>query len=145
MTASPGARTRFNDLLEERRLELGLSLRDLAGAAGVSYEVIRSLRAGTGGDPRPLTMRRLDGALRWKPGSVERVLYHGGDPESLDSDASGRPDADGRPQLVRDRWDDPRVRVIWGVDAPEDGKLDLIRRMLGLPPEAAAGGLRDEA
>lgn len=36
------------------------------------------------------------------------------------------------PLLVVQNWDNPNVRVIWGLDAPEDGRLRLVRELLGL-------------
>jgi len=72
------ARERLDKLMDERRLDLGFTWRYVAVRAGLSYEAIRALRTGSGGI-RSLTARKLDRALQWKPGSVERVL-RGGNP-----------------------------------------------------------------
>lgn len=64
--------------MEERRIALGLSWREVAQRAGVAYETVRAARAGEGGIS-PLTAGKLDRALRWQAGSVERIL-DGGDP-----------------------------------------------------------------
>jgi transcriptional regulator with XRE-family HTH domain len=39
------------------------------------------------------------------------------------------------PALVAANWEDANVRVIWGLSASEEGRLGLIRRLLGLPDE----------
>jgi transcriptional regulator with XRE-family HTH domain len=64
---------RLDDAMNERRLELGLQWRDLAAAAGVSYEALRAIRRGTS-RPADLTARRLEEALQWEPGGVREVL-----------------------------------------------------------------------
>lgn len=78
--------------MEERRIELGMSWRVVARRAGVAYETVRAARAGEGGIS-PLTAGRLDRALQWRVGSVERILG-GGDPlpdsyVPLDEDEEG--------------------------------------------------------
>ena len=62
--------------MEERALELGLSWREIASRAHIAYETLRDLRSGRH-VPRPLTARNLDRALRWEPGSVQRILAGG--------------------------------------------------------------------
>jgi len=71
-------RRRLGELIEERRLDLRLRLRDLADVSGLSTETLRQIKAGSGG-LRPLTKRALEEALRWAPGSVDAILA-GGDP-----------------------------------------------------------------
>lgn len=113
-------RARLDALMDERRLDLGLTWRDVAQRAGISYEAIRSLRTGTT-DMRSLTLRKLDKALEWQPGSAARVLT-GGDPSPLDPQPAPR--GDGRPE-----WavfpDDPlleaRAAEIWKTGRNPDG------------------------
>jgi hypothetical protein len=83
LAITPESRAHFTELLEGRRLDLGLTLRLVAQEAGMSYESLRAIRAGTGGNPRALTLRGVDRALYWRPGSAERVLYDGGEPDAL--------------------------------------------------------------
>jgi hypothetical protein len=83
MAITPQTRSKLSDLIEDRRLDMGLTLRQVAQAAGIAYESIRTLRSPDAGAPRPLTMRGVDQALMWKSGSVRRVLYDGGDPDPL--------------------------------------------------------------
>ncbi|WP_309095292.1 helix-turn-helix transcriptional regulator [Streptomyces sp.] len=64
---------RLDDAMNQRRLELGLQWRDLAAAAGISYEALRAIRRGTS-RPADLTARKLEEALRWEPGSVRAAL-----------------------------------------------------------------------
>lgn len=100
MAISPATRSRLSDLIEERRLDIGITMRQVANLAGVSYESIRTLRSPEAGDPRPLTMRGVDRALMWKPGSTARVLYEGGDPDPFP--LPGQP----VPSLLRSSRDD---------------------------------------
>lgn len=67
--------------MEERRIALGLSWREVAQRADVAYETVRAARAGDGGIS-PLTAGKLERALQWQAGSVERILA-GGDPSSV--------------------------------------------------------------
>ncbi|MGW0599922.1 helix-turn-helix domain-containing protein [Streptomyces sp. NPDC002776] len=64
---------RLDDAMNQRRLELGLQWRDLAAAAGISYEALRAIRRGTS-RPAELTARKLDEALQWEPGGVRAAL-----------------------------------------------------------------------
>lgn len=81
MDITPEARQRLARYMEERALDLGLTWREVAARADISIETLRLLR--TGGDgARPLTMRAVDSALEWTPGSVQKILG-GGEPEDL--------------------------------------------------------------
>jgi hypothetical protein len=74
-------RRRLADLMDERRGELRLRWRDVADAGGISYEVVRAVRNGTG-DIRLLTQRGIEDGLKWEQGSVRAILA-GGDPRPL--------------------------------------------------------------
>ena len=81
MDITPEARQRLARYMEDRALDLGLTWREVAKRADISIETLRLLRAGDDG-ARPLTMRAVDGALEWRPGSVQRIL-DGGEPEDI--------------------------------------------------------------
>lgn len=86
MTSSeqtPQSRARLAKLLDERRAELRLRWRDVAEQAGITVEGLRTLRIGTG-RIRSTTKRGLEDALRWRPGSIDRILADG-DPEPMPS------------------------------------------------------------
>ena len=76
----PEARARLAEKMEERRLELRLTWREVAEAGEISYEVVRNVRNGRGTGIAPLTKRGIDTALQWEAGSVDGVLA-GGEPE----------------------------------------------------------------
>lgn len=64
--------------MNARRLQLGMAWKEVATAAGISYETLRAVRKGeTSG--APLTLRKLEQALRWAQGSINRV-ERGGKP-----------------------------------------------------------------
>ena len=71
-------RRRLAELMDERRTELRLRWRDVADLGGVSYEVLRAVRNGTG-EIRRLTQRGIEDGLKWAPGSVQDIL-DGGEP-----------------------------------------------------------------
>lgn len=63
--------------MDARRVYLDVQVVELARLAGVSYNTLRS--AGRGRPLRPLNERGIERALRWKPGSLDR-LRHGKEP-----------------------------------------------------------------
>src|SRR5579859_6950920 len=79
MPPRPPGRERLAALMEERRMELGLTWEQVADAAGIRYETLRAVR-NRDGSIRPLTRRAIATALRWSPGSVDLILA-GADPE----------------------------------------------------------------
>lgn len=90
MTPIPSEqRERLSTLMEDRRLALGLSWREVAQRADLAYETVRALRTGDGG-VQSLTAANLDRALQWQTGSVERILA-GGDPLPMERAEDGGP------------------------------------------------------
>lgn len=106
---------RLDKVLNQRRVELGLTWRELSKSARISYEALRAFRRGEY-RPTELTARRLDEVLRWEPGSVETLL-DGGPPAQL-----------------------PEGRPLEAVAAPYAAAIVAILR--ALPPEAHAEVLR---
>lgn len=78
MDITPDARDRLAAEMEARRLDLGLSWREVATRAGLSYEMVMKLRT-RATSARPLTLRKADTGFGWEPGSSERIL-NGGEP-----------------------------------------------------------------
>lgn len=74
----PQPHERLNEAMQDRRLALRMNWRQVADAAGISYEALRAIRRGDY-KPTALTSRGLDDALQWAHGSVLAVL-DGGDP-----------------------------------------------------------------
>jgi transcriptional regulator with XRE-family HTH domain len=72
---------RLDKAIETRRLDLDLSLNDLAAAAKISAATLRAIRRGTN-QPGALTKRRIEDALKWGHGSIEAILA-GGDPKPI--------------------------------------------------------------
>lgn len=69
---------RLAELMDARRLELGMTWEEVASAAGIKPPTLRAIRNGTN-RPSQLTKRGIERALRWAPGSVDAILA-GGDP-----------------------------------------------------------------
>jgi transcriptional regulator with XRE-family HTH domain len=88
MTRQDRARERLAEQMDERRLDLGMSWQAVARAAGLSPRTLQDIRSGAG-TPRRDTLRKIDAALAWIPGSAETALA-GGDPRPR----SGSPEAE---------------------------------------------------
>jgi hypothetical protein len=86
---SGGARERLDKLMNDRRLELGITWRDVAARAGLSYETLRSARTSDSG-MRELTAAQIARALEWEPRAVQRILA-GGEPQVAARDRRGIP------------------------------------------------------
>jgi hypothetical protein len=69
--------------MDNRRRQLGLTWREVAHAAGLTYETVRAIRFGDN-QPQGLTRTQIDRALRWEEGSTERFLADGTAPAPLD-------------------------------------------------------------
>jgi hypothetical protein len=89
MPARPAARQRLADLMERRRLDLGLTWREVAEAGNISYEVIRAIRNGNG-QIRPLSKRGIEVGLKWEAGSVQAILDDG-DPQPVPAEHAPPP------------------------------------------------------
>ena len=121
MPEMPAARQRLAELMDARRLELGLRWQDVAAAGDVSIKTLYSVRTGHSAVPR-LTARKVDKGLHWEPGSVERVLA-GGDPQPLAGPAlvPARPLPADDPEIAALIRDWPELETIWAL-ATADGK-----------------------
>jgi transcriptional regulator with XRE-family HTH domain len=73
---------RLDEALEERRVDLDLTWRELADAARMSEPALRAIRRGTYA-PSTRTRRRLERAIGWQQGSIDAVLA-GGEPTTVD-------------------------------------------------------------
>ncbi|QNG20173.1 helix-turn-helix transcriptional regulator [Rhodococcus triatomae] len=90
-------RARFGQYVYHRRRLLNLTQDEVTAAGGPSDAAQTRAENGTGPDPSIETLRKLDLALRWAPGSAARTL-EGGEPVPLESSESRRIPAE-RPPL----------------------------------------------
>lgn len=74
--------------MEKRRIELRLKWTQVAERADLSQAGLGAIRRGER-HPSALTRARIDHALRWVPGSVDRVL-DGGEPTPIGSGETDR-------------------------------------------------------
>lgn len=91
-------RARFGQYVYKRRRMLNLTQDEVTAAGGPSDAAQTRAENGTGPDPSIETLRKLDIALRWVPGSAARTL-EGGVPTPLEGEGSAIP-AVVRPQLA---------------------------------------------
>jgi transcriptional regulator with XRE-family HTH domain len=80
-------------LVRERRTELGLTQAEVHGGGGPSPATLYLIETGGRDTYRPQVLRRLERALRWRAGSVRRVLA-GGQPVPDEEDATASPVGD---------------------------------------------------
>jgi hypothetical protein len=78
MPESEQARDRLAQLMNERRVELGLRWTSVAKSGDISPETLRAIRR-TSAPLRDLTKAGIEKGLRWEHGSVDRILA-GDDP-----------------------------------------------------------------
>lgn len=86
--------------VSERRIQLHLSQEGVAHAGGPSAKTIYAIEQGTEAEFRPSTLRRLDQALQWRPGTSERILAGTG---SQEEDRAEERDWAGLAERVRER------------------------------------------
>lgn len=88
--------------MNRRRLDLGMTWREVAAAAGISYETLRAVRKGdtAGGE---LTLSSIERALRWAPGAFAAVDAGQAPPVLSEADDPGSATgAGGPPPLEED-------------------------------------------
>lgn len=86
---------RLSSLMMARLRDLGMKTwRDLSTKAGISYETLRAVRAGS--NPSDGTVYALEKALRWAPGSFNAILADGLPTPLATSDSASELDPDVR-------------------------------------------------
>ena len=73
------AHERLDRVMNQRRVELRMSWRDVAQAAGISEAALRTIRRGRHA-PTDLTTAHIEDALRWPAGTLRSVLGGGSAP-----------------------------------------------------------------
>jgi transcriptional regulator with XRE-family HTH domain len=91
--------SRLGQLIKERRVDLGLTQAEVSSAGGPSPATLYLLEHGRREFYRPQILRRLERALNWRAGSVNKVLT--GDQPKLHHENSIGPPVD------EDRMSDP--------------------------------------
>lgn len=87
--SASGDWNRLATLVQERREELGRTQEEIAADGGPSTTTLTNVEGARAAEYRPKTLRKLEVALGWTRGSVERVLA-GGDPELVDQPPASR-------------------------------------------------------
>ena len=73
MDITPEGREALRKAMEDERLDLGLTWRELAArSGGLSYETFRNARNGDAGLDE-LTLRKIDRAYGWPGGHAQRI------------------------------------------------------------------------
>lgn len=109
--------------IDARRAELGLKLKELAKASGVSVEQLRAIRYGEN-RPRALTAAALERALQWAPGSVDAILDRDADPLPADGAPAGT-QAGGHAEAIA------AIRLVYSGEAEgdEEAIVAAVRRV----------------
>ncbi|NLE82186.1 MAG: helix-turn-helix transcriptional regulator [Rhodococcus sp.] len=93
-------RAGFGQFVYKRRRLLNLTQDEVSAAGGPSDAAQTRAENGTGPAPSIETLRKLDKALRWVPGSAARAL-EGGVPTPLEDEATGTEASGGEPRRRR--------------------------------------------
>jgi hypothetical protein len=117
---------RADKLMDERRQQLDMMWKDVAATAKMSYQSLLDFRQGKT-NPRRLTKRRIDAALRWDAGSLQAVL-EGGDPTPLPEERAAIQAVEASEQ----GWilSDPRARAILAADVPLAERVQGVRDLI---------------
>ncbi|TSD99365.1 helix-turn-helix domain-containing protein [Skermania sp. ID1734] len=86
-------------IVRARRARLGMTHDDVRAAGGPSDRLMTKIEHGQGPEPSPSTLRKIDCALRWQPGSAAAVLG-GEDPRPLEDARPTRADIDRHDRLL---------------------------------------------
>lgn len=115
-------RARLAQLMDERRVQLGLTWNQVADRASLTKEGLRTVRQGTR-KIMPLTKWGIELALHWQSGSVDSVLDRG-DPTPLPAgdvkDSTDGPDAE-----VARAGSAPAPWIATALDGEESSAEDL--------------------
>jgi transcriptional regulator with XRE-family HTH domain len=118
----------LGELINERRLELGLTWDGVTRRTGVAASAIREVRKGRA-TLREITAAKLERGLGLAPRSIHRVMT--GQATRLPLAAEPTRPARDLPGDVRASMDDPVVREILGSDGiSEEAQLGLIAAYL---------------
>ena len=84
-----------------RRHQLGLSQKDVATRGGIGQRTLRAIEVGTGEQAVfPTTLRALERALMWPPGSLDAAIAAGQPPPATVTARAADPVAVARPDIV---------------------------------------------
>lgn len=124
-----------------RRHQLGLSQKDVATRGVIGQRTLRAIEVGTGEHAVfPTTLRALERALMWPPGSLDTAIATGQPPPATVTDPAARPDINyptlfppaGAPTMIALPAEDPAILARW---------IRARRTQLGLTrADAAAAG-----
>ena len=119
-----GTRTRLDQAMDRRRLDLRKQWKDIATAAGISTAALGAIRRGEY-KPSALTARGIEDALQWAHGSIE-AIDAGGDPVPLrgESPAAGS-DAATETVVVAPGVDPDEARI-WAIPGLSTGERWLL-------------------
>lgn len=91
---------RLADAIEAARDELGMTQVGLAEAAGVSESTIQNLESGKSRPKFPVSLPKVERALKWAPGSGATVLA-GGDPTPAPQEKAAPSDGPSLPLRIQ--------------------------------------------
>jgi hypothetical protein len=121
----PAPSERLAAAVDARAAELGMTWQDVWSAGGPGLRTIAELRQGRWARPRPATLKKLDAALRWTPGTAQAHL-DGRDPASLNGRRVPAPASDWRPHLAGAGYEPGEIA------RAEQPKAEILQRLAAL-------------
>jgi hypothetical protein len=146
ITATHDAWERLGAMLRQRRISLSprYRVRELfANETGMHWRMLHDIERAKRDNFTDDTIKAIEVAYQWRPGSVARVLA-GGEPDPMEVPAAPEPDPgleflrENWPGLVLSPRDMGLVREVWDPRVPYD--LETRRNLTTAVAERAAGG-----
>lgn len=134
---------RFAEIVKLRREDLGLTQDQMGDYGGPSTTTMTKVENAGDGVPAQVTLRKLDAALKWEPGSARRTLA-GGEPTEIVEPAPPAPSRRNRFEdlstseligLIRAAFAELRRRIpAIGGDDPQDWPQGFLDGLGDKPP-----------
>lgn len=134
---------RLAEAVHRRREELGLGQGDLIARGGPGVTTVGKIERSQIEKPQNATLKRLDDALAWEPGSARRVLA-GGDPAVRNATGSVGPRTQDSSYVEDRRAGDPEPgisdeEVVALIERQQRELAELLEKMRARPSRPVDG------
>lgn len=124
---------RLASQVKQRRVSLDLTQTQVNAAGGPSVSVLSRIETARGASYDDIAIARLEKVLRWRAGSIHRILQ-GEDPQPISDTTAGRSDLGG----------DTEARVLLGALGEDEQAVGQLILMAVTALQKEVAGLREE-